>query len=53
MPEALDHLVDNINIKVPEEAEADIRAIESEIEANYARILDKIGAKKLEEVAPE
>ncbi len=53
LPEALDHLVDNVNIKVPEEAEADIRALESEIETEYAHILDKIGEKKLEEAMPE
>jgi len=50
LPEALSHLVDNVRIKVPEEAEADIRTIESEIEEEFRNILDAIGEKKLEEV---
>ena len=43
LPEALDHLVDNFEIVDPEEAEPEIRAIESEIDSEFSRVLNSVG----------
>lgn len=50
LPETKDHLVDNVIIKTPEEAEADINSIEADIEREFNSILDKISEEKLGEV---
>lgn len=50
LPEAKNHLVDNVVIKTPEEAEADINSIESDIEKEFNNIMERIAEEKLGEV---
>jgi len=52
LPESLEHLVDNVKIRNPEEAEADIDRIETDIDKEFETILEELSQKKLEEVEP-